>query len=60
MTYLRCTMIFSLPVKNEQRQTNSGYDSPSQQAVKLQLQFLGDPVVSHEGIQYPKSDVGKQ
>ena len=47
-------------VEDEQGQADPGDDSPGQEAVELQLQLLGDPVVSHEGVQYPESDVGKQ
>ena len=45
------------PVEDEEWETYPGDDAPGQEAVKLQLELLRDPVVSHECVQYPKSDV---
>ncbi len=44
-------------VEDEKRETDPWDDSPSQKSVEVELQSLGDPVVSHESVQNPESDV---
>ncbi len=46
-------------VEDEKRKTDPWDDSPSQKSVEVELQSLSDPVVSHESVQNPESDVSK-
>ena len=48
------------PVEDEEGQRDSRNDSPSQQAVELSLDALGDVAVGHEGVQHPERDVGEE
>ena len=48
------------PVEDEEGQRDSRNDSPSQQAVELSLDSLGDVAVGHEGVEHPEGDVGKE
>ena len=48
------------PVEDEEGQRDSRNDSPSQQAVELSLDALGDVAVGHEGVEHPEGDVGEE
>ena len=48
------------PVEDEEGQRDSRNDSPSQQAVELGLDALGDVAVGHEGVEHPEGDVGEE
>ena len=48
------------PVEDEEGERDSRNDSPSQQAIELRLDALGDVAVGHEGVEHPEGDVGKE
>lgn len=48
------------PVEDEEGERDSRNDSPSQQAVELSLDALGDVTVGHEGVKHPEGDVGEE
>lgn len=47
-------------IENEERERQARNDPPSQESVKVKLEFLRHPIVGHESVQEPQSDVGKQ
>ena len=53
-------LVLCSPVEDEEWEADSGYDSPGQESIELELQILCDPVVGHEGVQDPEGDVGEE
>ena len=51
---------FVLPVEDQQWQWDSRDDAPGQKTKELCLDTLSDVTMSHEGVQDPECDVGKQ
>ena len=47
-------------VENQKRERYSRDDSPGQESKELSLHSHGDVSVSHEGVEDPERDVGKQ